>query len=152
MLRSQAKAKNVSFKLDIQEALPQVKGDMNELAQVMHNLMGNAIKYGASDSEVVVTARVTTELPRDQSMRNMVRVVRISVKDEGDGIAKEHLARLTERFYRIDSARTRTVGGTGLGLAIVKGILMRHRGVITIDSVVGKGSSFNVFLPLYEDA
>jgi two-component system phosphate regulon sensor histidine kinase PhoR len=152
MLRSQAKAKNVSFKLDIQEALPQVKGDMNELAQVMHNLMGNAIKYGASDSEVVVTARVTTELPRDQTMRNMVRVVRISVKDEGDGIAKEHLARLTERFYRIDSARTRTVGGTGLGLAIVKGILMRHRGVITIDSVVGKGSSFNVFLPLYEDA
>lgn len=152
MLRSQAKAKNVSFKLDIQEALPQVKGDMNELAQVMHNLMGNAIKYGASDSEVVVTARVTTELPRDQTMRNMVRVVRISVKDEGDGIAKEHLARLTERFYRIDSARTRTVGGTGLGLAIVKGILTRHRGVITIDSVVGKGSSFNVFLPLYEDA
>jgi two-component system, OmpR family, phosphate regulon sensor histidine kinase PhoR len=118
---------------------------------VMHNLMGNAIKYGASDSEVIVTARMTTELPRDQNMRNLARVVRVSVKDEGEGIAKEHLARLTERFYRVDSARTRTVGGTGLGLAIVKGILTRHRGAISIDSVVGKGSSFNVFLPLYDD-
>ena len=152
MLRSHALTKNVIFKLDMQDSLPQVKGDANELAQVMHNLMGNAIKYGASDGEVVVTARITTELPRDQNMRNLARVVRISVKDEGDGIAKEHLARLMERFYRVDSARTRTVGGTGLGLAIVKGIVMRHRGSITIDSTVGKGSTFNVFLPLYDDA
>ncbi|MBY0354597.1 MAG: two-component sensor histidine kinase, partial [Rickettsiales bacterium] len=86
-----------------------------------------------------------------QNMRNYSRVLAVSVKDQGEGIAKEHLARLTERFYRVDTARTRTIGGTGLGLAIVKGIVTRHRGAITIDSIVGKGSSFNIFLPLYDE-
>lgn len=151
LLRPQAKAKNVTFKLDAPEDLPLVKGDANELAQVMHNFISNAIKYGASDSEVVITARETSTLPRDQNMRNLSRVIRVSVKDEGEGIAKEHLARLTERFYRVDSARTRTIGGTGLGLAIVKGIITRHRGAINIESTVGKGSTFSVYLPLYED-
>jgi two-component system phosphate regulon sensor histidine kinase PhoR len=73
------------------------------------------------------------------------------VKDQGDGIPKQHLPRLMERFYRVDSARTRQVGGTGLGLAIVKGIVTRHRGAITIDSVVGEGTQFTVFLPIYDN-
>jgi two-component system phosphate regulon sensor histidine kinase PhoR len=78
------------------------------------------------------------------------RAICISVIDRGDGIAKEHLPRLTERFYRVDSARTRSIGGTGLGLAIVKHIINRHRGVLTIDSVVGEGSKFSFYLPIYE--
>ena len=83
-------------------------------------------------------------------MRNLTRVVMMSVKDQGEGIPKQHLPRLMERFYRVDSARTRQVGGTGLGLAIVKGIIIRHRGAITIDSVVGEGTCFTVYLPIYE--
>ena len=83
-------------------------------------------------------------------MRNLSRVVALSVRDQGEGIPKQHLPRLMERFYRVDSARTRVVGGTGLGLAIVKGIIHRHRGAITIDSVVGEGTTFTVFLPIYE--
>jgi two-component system phosphate regulon sensor histidine kinase PhoR len=63
----------------------------------------------------------------------------------------ELMPRLMERFYRVDSARTREVGGTGLGLAIVKGIVNRHRAAITVDSVVGEGSTFHVYLPIYDD-
>jgi two-component system phosphate regulon sensor histidine kinase PhoR len=74
--------------------------------------------------------------------------VAISVSDEGDGIAREHLSRLTERFYRVDTARSRDLGGTGLGLAIVKHIVNHHRGALEIESTVGKGSRFTVFLPV----
>lgn len=146
-----ARDKGMTLVLDVQDGLPHAKGERNELTQVVHNLVGNAIKYGNAETEVRVTLRVTTDLPRDQNMRNLTRVLCLSVKDQGEGIAKEHLARLMERFYRVDSARTRDVGGTGLGLAIVKGIINRHRGAINIDSVVGKGSTFNVFLPIFED-
>lgn len=148
----QAREKKMSLVLDVPESLPLVKGDLKELSQVLYNLISNALKYGSPDTDVTIVARVTAELPRDQNMRHYNRVVAVSVKDQGEGIAKEHLARLTERFYRVDTARTRTIGGTGLGLAIVKGILTRHRGAITIDSVVGKGSSFNIYLPLYEES
>jgi two-component system phosphate regulon sensor histidine kinase PhoR len=72
----------------------------------------------------------------------------LSVKDHGEGIAREHIPRLTERFYRVDVKRSRAVGGTGLGLAIVKHIVNRHRGRLVIESQVGEGSTFHVYLPL----
>lgn len=142
--------KNVRLAVNIHDNLPQVKGEGNELAQVLHNLISNAIKYGYADSTVTITLKVTTELPQDLNMRNLTRVVALTVRDQGEGIAKQHLPRLMERFYRVDSARTRQVGGTGLGLAIVKGIIQRHRGAITVDSVVGEGTSFTVYLPIWE--
>ena len=74
-------------------------------------------------------------------------LVRVAVADRSDGIASEHLPRLTERFYRVDTARSRELGGTGLGLAIVKHILNRHRGRLEIASRIGEGSSFTVWLP-----
>ncbi|MEJ5230776.1 MAG: ATP-binding protein, partial [Geminicoccaceae bacterium] len=70
------------------------------------------------------------------------------VVDQGEGIAPEHLPRLTERFYRVDKGRSRKVGGTGLGLAIVKHIVRRHQGHLAIESELGRGSRFAVFLPL----
>ena len=72
--------------------------------------------------------------------------VSVAVRDRGEGIAREHLPRLTERFYRVDTARSREMGGTGLGLAIVKHIVNRHRGFLEIDSTPGAGSVFTVFL------
>ncbi len=149
-LKRMADDKNIRLVTSLHDNLPQVKGEPNELAQVVHNLISNAIKYGFADSDVTITARVTTELPQDLNMRNLTRVVALSVRDRGEGIPKQHLPRLMERFYRVDSARTRQVGGTGLGLAIVKGIIQRHRGAITIDSVVGEGTNFTVFLPIWE--
>jgi len=78
--------------------------------------------------------------------------VLIRVQDQGEGIPREHIPRLTERFYRVDKARSRDLGGTGLGLAIVKHIVSRHRGALAVESQVGKGSTFTVYLPVASPA
>ena len=77
-------------------------------------------------------------------------MIRLSVIDQGEGIAAEHLPRLTERFYRVDASRSRSVGGTGLGLAIVKHIALRHRGRLDIRSTLGEGTKVRVYLPRYQ--
>ena len=146
-----ARDKNMTIELDIVDNLPMVRGEERELMQVIHNLIGNAIKYGNSGTAITVSAKITSVLPPDPNFVKLHRVVAISVIDHGEGIAKEHLPRLTERFYRVDTARTAAIGGTGLGLAIVKHIINRHRGVLTIDSVVGEGSTFTVYLMIYAE-
>ena len=143
--------KNVTLRLKLHEHLPPVRGDGDELAQVIRNLLSNAIKYTYQDSEVIISARVTSQMPNVPILRNLARAVVFSVRDHGEGIPEEHIPRLTERFYRVDSARTRKVGGTGLGLAIVKHVLNRHHGVLHIESEVGKGSTFSIFLPIYQE-
>ena len=117
------------------DALP-VRGDRAQLSQLLHNLIGNSAKYGRAGTPIRVT------LARGSSA-----TMRLSVSDEGEGIAPEHLPRLTERFYRIDSGRSRAMGGTGLGLAIVKHIVERHRGRLDIASEVGKGTTISMLLP-----
>jgi two-component system phosphate regulon sensor histidine kinase PhoR len=112
-----------------------VRGDRDELVQVFQNLIQNALKYGKQGGVVEVSIS-----------RRPGRLL-VSVKDDGPGIAPQHLPRLTERFYRINVAASRERGGTGLGLAIVKHILNRHRGELEVQSAVGKGSTFTVDLP-----
>ncbi len=126
--------------LEIAPDLPAVRGDADELTQLLHNLIDNALKYGRPGTTVRVEAA-----PADEPAGR--RMVRLSVADEGDGIAREHLPRLTERFYRVDPGRSREGGGTGLGLAIVKHIIQRHRGQLTIESDPGKGSKFSALIP-----
>jgi two-component system phosphate regulon sensor histidine kinase PhoR len=138
MMQIEAQKANVTLALDIPEAPIPVTGETDELTQVFQNLIDNAIKYGGRDSTVTVAAKLAA------------RGVSVAINDRGPGIPREHLPRLTERFYRVDSARSRALGGTGLGLAIVKHIVNRHRGALTIDSVVGQGSTFTVTLPLAE--
>lgn len=115
-------------------------GDADQLTQVFTNLVENALKYGRPGQVVRVT------LTPEETVRGPA--VRVEVADEGEGIDPVHLPRLTERFYRVDSHRSREMGGTGLGLAIVKHIVSRHRGWLRVDSVVGEGSRFSVVLPL----
>lgn len=122
--------------LEIDDATPFVSGDRVQLSQLLHNLISNALKYGRPGTPVTVRLG-----PGPGSM------VRLSVEDEGDGIAPEHLPRLTERFYRVDSSRSRALGGTGLGLAIVKHIVERHRGRLDIQSTVGRGTTVTALLP-----
>ncbi len=117
-----------------------VAGDRGQLAQVLRNLVDNAIKYGKSDSPVRI------EVETSGSGR-----VAISIADDGEGIAPEHLPRLTERFYRVDAGRSRAAGGTGLGLAIVKHIAERHRGWFDISSRPGQGTTATVILPLKKE-
>jgi two-component system phosphate regulon sensor histidine kinase PhoR len=131
--------------------LPTIPGDADELTQAIQNLVDNAIKYSPEGGEV----RVSYERIEDpvacreklQGIRSPKAMISLSVADQGDGIAKEHIPRLTERFYRVDAARSRELGGTGLGLAIVKHIVNRHRGSLDIESEPGKGSLFTLFLP-----
>jgi two-component system phosphate regulon sensor histidine kinase PhoR len=119
-----------------------VAGDADQLTQVLHNLIENAVKYGGSGG------RLQIDVTRDASSLAMRGpAVTIAVRDFGDGIAPIHIARLTERFYRADTHRSREMGGTGLGLAIVKHIVNRHRGRLRIESTVGEGSCFTVILP-----
>jgi two-component system phosphate regulon sensor histidine kinase PhoR len=117
-----------------------VRGDRDELEQVLQNLVHNAIKYGRSGGTVDVT------IAQRGAQRPGRTLVAITVADDGPGIPPEHLPRLTERFYRVDTARSREKGGTGLGLAIVKHILNRHKGELEITSEIGRGSQFTVIL------
>jgi two-component system phosphate regulon sensor histidine kinase PhoR len=117
-----------------------VRGDRDELVQVLQNLVHNAFRYGVKGGQVEVQAKHIPSIGR-QGGRYAIAVV-----DNGPGIAPEHLPRLTERFYRIDVTSSREKGGTGLGLAIVKHILNRHRGELAVASTPGKGSTFTVML------
>ena len=123
------------LRIAIEPGVPLVAGDRVQLSQMLHNLLGNALKYGRPATAVDVM------LAREGGL------VRLTVADQGDGIAPEHLPRLTERFYRVDTGRSRSLGGTGLGLAIVKHIVERHRGRLSIASSIGVGTTVTVTLP-----
>jgi two-component system phosphate regulon sensor histidine kinase PhoR len=157
LLRSVAEAlelhagdRGMSIRLAVPAALAGVLGDRDELAQVFQNLVDNAVKYGRAGTEITIGAE-TVVRPSPQSDVGSVPFVSVAVRDRGEGIAREHLSRLTERFYRVDTARSREMGGTGLGLAIVKHILNHHRGFLEVESTPGVGSVFTVFLPLHSD-
>ena len=120
-----------------------IAGDSDQLTQVFANLVENAVKYGGNGGRIRIGA---ARIAHDPGLR--APAVRIEVTDFGDGFDPRHIPRLTERFYRIDSHRSREMGGTGLGLAIVKHIVNRHRGRLKIESAPGEGSRFSVFLPL----
>ncbi len=124
-----------SLELDLGMGGEVVAGDRGQLSQLVHNLVGNAIKYGKQDGVVRIALAGDGQL------------IRMTISDDGEGIAPEHIPRLTERFYRVDASRSRAQGGTGLGLAIVKHIVERHRGRLEIASRVGAGTTVTVVLP-----
>ncbi|EEW26428.1 ATP-binding protein [Rhodobacter ferrooxidans] len=141
-LRQLADATAVTVQMTGIEAPVLLAADADQITQVLHNLIENAVKYGGPGKTVTIE---TSLIARDPVLRGPG--VRITVTDQGEGIDPVHLPRLTERFYRVDSHRSREMGGTGLGLAIVKHIVNRHRGRLLIDSEKGKGSRFSVILP-----
>jgi two-component system phosphate regulon sensor histidine kinase PhoR len=144
-------AQNIRLELDLAAGLPEVTGDADQIAQVVTNLVDNAVKYGGAGGRVRVTVAPAPREGRWPSRPGLV----LAVTDTGGGIAREHVPRLTERFYRVDKGRSRSAAagptGTGLGLAIVKHIVNRHRGQLAIESEVGRGSTFSVWLPLAPD-
>ena len=140
LLTPTATAMDVEINVNLAPDLPAVFGDEDDLARLFQNLLENAVKYGGAGNDVAVRGESEGE-----------RVV-VQVCDKGPGIAPDHVPRLTERFYRVDTARSRELGGTGLGLAIVKHIVNRHNGGLTIDSVAGEGSTFSVALPVATDS
>lgn len=147
VLEPRAKSKNMALELKVNKHPEKIDGDTDQLIQVFRNLVENAIHYGDEGTAVSVTIESRTDQPTGPE-----NGVAIHVRDRGQGIEKRHIPRLTERFYRIDHARTRHKSdapiSTGLGLAIVKHIINRHRGRLKIESTIGTGSTFSILLPL----
>ena len=150
VVRDKAEQGGVEIHLESEPGLL-VYGDPDRIQQVLVNLMDNAVKFTPRGGRVTVSAHPAEPpeheggpaMPRDAGRRWMV----ISVADSGPGVPTHHLQRLTERFYRVDQARSRELGGTGLGLAIVKHIVQAHGGVLRIESEVGRGTQVYVYLP-----
>jgi len=139
--RPEVPARDLIFETKGQQHM--VVGDSDQLTQVFQNLIENAVKYSRPGGPVKVEIDLL-----DQAIGFPGEVWAIHVTDQGDGIPPEHLPRLTERFYRVDSGRSREIGGTGLGLAIVKHIVNRHRGQLKISSKRGEGTRITALLPV----
>ncbi|MBL0700276.1 MAG: ATP-binding protein, partial [Desulfosarcina sp.] len=134
VVEDMAKKKSIDFDISCSDDIF-AKTDIPLLEQALVNLIDNAVKYSPEGEKILIWA--------DRKEKGIL----IHVKDNGPGIPKKHLPRLFERFYRVDKARSRSLGGTGLGLAIVKHIIQAHGGHVTADSVPGKGSTFTIHLP-----
>lgn len=141
-LAMRLEANGRDLRVQMADGLPALLGDRDQIMQVLYNLVFNALKYGRAETPIEVIVAPPEAAEGDAPAR-----IAITVADQGDGIAPEHLPRLTERFYRVDTNRSRTLGGTGLGLAIVKHIIERHRGRLDIESIVGKGTRVTFTLP-----
>ncbi|MBO1080880.1 ATP-binding protein [Roseomonas haemaphysalidis] len=134
--------RDVQLELALDDAAVATPADGEQLAQVLRNLLENAVRHGRAGGVVQLAVRQV------QAGGGAARPgVMLEVADDGPGIPREHIPRLTERFYRVDKGRSRSAGGTGLGLAIVKHIINRHRGQLTIESEEGRGAVFRVWLP-----
>jgi two-component system, OmpR family, phosphate regulon sensor histidine kinase PhoR len=137
----QASKKRIRLTSSVAPELPKITGDLDRLQQLFINLVDNAIKYSPVGGQVSLTAMLAPS-PNGGSPR-----IEIAVSDSGPGIPEKHLPRLTERFYRVDKARSRDLGGTGLGLAIVKHIVQAHKSELKIESAVNKGTTVRIRLP-----
>lgn len=135
LCKDKALKRNIDIILNNSEEIT-FKHNSSLIEQAIINLLNNAIKYSNGNSEIKITV-----LKLDHE-------IKISVEDKGSGIPEEHLSRLFERFYRVDKARSRQLGGTGLGLSIVKHIALAHKGTVTVNSKINKGSVFSLILPL----
>jgi two-component system phosphate regulon sensor histidine kinase PhoR len=158
-LRPVTAARDVRILTEVAVGPTTVIGDRDQLVQVIQNLVDNAVKYTGRGGQVRVqlAAVANSEAARAPSrsgiglsllspdVSDAQAYVVLRVTDQGPGIARQHLPRLSERFYRVEGQRT---GGTGLGLAIVKHVVNRHRGGLIVESAEGEGATFSVYLPM----
>ncbi|MBQ9090096.1 MAG: PAS domain-containing protein [Alphaproteobacteria bacterium] len=149
-LSLKAKQYQKEIKLKLIHDIPRIKGNQNQLVQVFQNLIDNAIKYGAPQSTITVSAKLCNGFPQksDKYLTDMRQVVMVGVHNTGNPIAPHNINRLFERFYRVDTVRTKSIEGTGLGLGIAQQIVMEHDGLIDIHSSPTRGTTFSVYLPI----
>jgi two-component system phosphate regulon sensor histidine kinase PhoR len=133
-----AAEKDLRISVNLQEHLPDIAGDRRRLAEVLQNLLDNAIQYTPAGGQIMVSAAADGD------------EITITVSDTGIGIPQADQPRIFERFYRVDVARSREVGGTGLGLSIAKHLVEAHGGRIWVDSEIGNGSQFHFTVPIFD--
>lgn len=152
-LSLKAKEREISIKTEIGKDFPdEITADSRQVKQVIQNLTDNAVKYGLSKSEVTVKASVVDGIPPSKSFKVAKgRAVAISVNNKGPKITPENLARLTERFYRLQEHKDLNIKGTGLGLSIAKHIILRHKGNLTVTSTSYNGTTFTIYLPIEQN-
>jgi two-component system, OmpR family, phosphate regulon sensor histidine kinase PhoR len=143
LMSEPAARRGAALEIQCPQDLPALNGDHDRLYQVLINLLDNAIKYTPRGGRVTMSARRV-----DGVEINGKPWMELAVADTGEGIPAQHIPRLTERFYRVDRARSRELGGTGLGLAIVKHIVQLHQGELQIESRVREGTTVRIKLPL----
>ncbi len=122
--------------MDFEGEIPKLLGDSDKFDQIMTNLLSNAIKYSPAGGEVRVAVSVES------------KILTVAISDQGIGIPRDKLPRIFEKFERVDNRDTRQAGGTGIGLFLVKHLVEQHEGTTTIESEVGKGSTFTFQMPL----
>ncbi len=143
-LSLKAEARNIRI-----DDIPEITADQAQIKQIIQNLTDNALKYGLSEGDVTISLHSANSLaPQKRSKKIKGDFIAISINNKGPKISPENLARLTERFFRLQEHKDLNIKGTGLGLAIVKHIVMRHRGDLTVSSTAMNGTTFTVYLPL----
>ena len=150
-MRIKAKNNNMKIKLFKGKDIKNIRADEHQVKQIIQNLIDNAIKYGLSETDITVRINNVEEIPASKIIKTAEgEAVAISINNKGPKIGPEKLARLTERFYRLQEHKDKKIKGTGLGLAIAKHIIIRHKGNITVSSNGNDGTTFTIYLPVFE--
>ena len=149
------KAKNNKMEIHTfsEDEIPEIVADRNQVKQLIQNLTDNAIKYGSQNNDIMIKLEKVDVIPQTQNIKtHKGPAVAISINNKGPKISDDNLARLTERFYRMQEHKDKNIKGTGLGLSIAKQIVIRHRGNITVKSNAYTGTTFTIYLPIsYEE-
>ena len=143
LMRERADRGGINLVIEGQDQLPPIRADRDKMHQVFVNLIDNAIKYTPRGGKITLQTLLADQRPGEHG----VPMIEMKVADTGEGIPAADIPRLTERFYRVDRARSRELGGTGLGLAIVKHIVQLHQGTMNIESRIGEGTTVTIALP-----
>lgn len=152
-LSLRASERDIKIKTEIDKSFPkEIVADGRQVKQVIQNLTDNAIKYGLSNSDVTIKAFMVEKIPLSKSFKVAKgNAVAVSINNKGPKITPENLARLTERFYRLQEHKDLNIKGTGLGLSIAKQIILRHRGNLTVNSTSYNGTTFTIYLPIEQN-
>ncbi|MBP2633501.1 MAG: integral rane sensor signal transduction histidine kinase [Firmicutes bacterium] len=142
MLKPLSDEKQIQVECNLEENLPEVVVDADRMSQVLYNILVNAIRYSPSQGRVLVTTAIES--------KEQQQWLKVSIEDNGQGISSEDLPYVFDHFYRGEKSRDRKSGGSGIGLAIVKQLVENHGGQVSVESIVGRGSSFQVLLPIVE--
>lgn len=148
-MQLKAKINNINFETKFEQNIPDIIADYAQVRQLLQNLCDNAVKYSFKDSTVIIAAKIANEIPTSKNFETAKgKAVAISINNFGEVIPPEYVGRLTERFYRMQTHKDKSIKGSGLGLAIAKHILIRHRGNLRVSSNKEEGTSFTIYLPI----